>query len=960
MKKISNIIFAALAVASLASCTKELVEPGAENGKTETRTYVLDLVSTKTNITEAGKTVWCKGDTVVITDGVNVEKIAVPDDSDGEAMAEITTSTITGETVYAIYPQTAIGKTAVTDGKLNVVIPTDQGGDFADANIMVARASNLKFAMKNAASVLKIHVEDGIQQVVFNASGDALSGNLAVAFADDNTISEVTASSTTGIVTLNALGGNADFYVAVAPGTYKAGFNMLALDLDGKFESKSTTQANTLKFNELTDLGSIGAASNLKGFSGEGTEASPYIISNLGEMLAFVNTVNVGNDYSGKFLKVSSDINGVTLPAGYCDGTDDYYFKGNFDGDNHTITVDIDGANCKVVNNVALFGDVAAPAVISNVKVAGKVTTTGDYAAGVIAMINAGSDSVLVTNCSSSATVSGKSYVGGVIGFADAKNTAGVKVTGCSNSGSVTGSSSKVAGITAYSDHTVIDNCSNTGSIEGTTFVGGIVGETYVETINASTNGGSVKGTFTGTLAMYHIVGGYWRFSKLDGTSTATSSANMNVGIGGIAGYGNNTTIKSCTNNGAIEGVSKVAGIIGSIYVGSTSGCVNNGTVTASEDIAGGIQSFVYVQAASTNDTNNGTVSANAVAGGIIGLANYLGYSSSSAGSKVSGATNKGAVKATGSETIYIRDNKYSGYSAAGGIIGLLADNAQNGSRKGILTMDKCSNTGAVTAAGMAAGGIIGMIDHYYTNAVSSTMTYCENSGDVTGSSRIGGIIGTMFNRYLYSSKITVKNVENHGKIASTAESGASSAGGILGWSWYTSSSSAGTNYGAVIYNALNTGDVTYASASAENPYVGGLVGYSTLGIFQNAYNSGKVGPATGTAAEAASKSIGGVAGYCANYQTVNYCYYLKTTASAACGTSSASAVIGTEISAVDANGELVAKADDGSEIGNAVVVFEVDCPTAAKALNAWQDHYKAYDYYTWTDALAFNKTATE
>ena len=42
--------------------------------------------------------------------------------------------------------------------------------------------------------------------------------------------------------------------------------------------------------------------------SGAGTEADPYLISNAGQLAAFRDAVNAGDDYDGKYVALGADI----------------------------------------------------------------------------------------------------------------------------------------------------------------------------------------------------------------------------------------------------------------------------------------------------------------------------------------------------------------------------------------------------------------------------------------------------------------------------------------------------------------------------------------------------------------------------------------------------------------------------------------------------------------------------
>ena len=69
-----------------------------------------------------------------------------------------------------------------------------------------------------------------------------------------------------------------------------------------------------------------------------GTEFNPYIIDSVESLLAFADDVNRGNDYSGKTVKLTEDIDLAGIlwtPIGMCNGEN--YFCGTFDGNGHVI-----------------------------------------------------------------------------------------------------------------------------------------------------------------------------------------------------------------------------------------------------------------------------------------------------------------------------------------------------------------------------------------------------------------------------------------------------------------------------------------------------------------------------------------------------------------------------------------------------------------------------------------------
>ncbi len=92
-----------------------------------------------------------------------------------------------------------------------------------------------------------------------------------------------------------------------------------------------------------------GGTSSSTGWTGSGTANSPYLISTAAQLKGRADSVNSGNSYSGKYFKLGDDINlayhAWTPIGGHCTltaieegGPTGYYFAGNFDGDNHTIS----------------------------------------------------------------------------------------------------------------------------------------------------------------------------------------------------------------------------------------------------------------------------------------------------------------------------------------------------------------------------------------------------------------------------------------------------------------------------------------------------------------------------------------------------------------------------------------------------------------------------------------------
>ena len=115
--------------------------------------------------------------------------------------------------------------------------------------------------------------------------------------------------------------------------------------------------------------------------AGEGTEENPYLIRDAYDWVIFTTFVNDGNNYSGKYVKLTNDI-AVSTMAGASESNS---FQGIFDGGGHTLTFTHGTAES------AFNEDCCAPfryvknATIQNLKVAGDIYTSRKFAAGLVA-----------------------------------------------------------------------------------------------------------------------------------------------------------------------------------------------------------------------------------------------------------------------------------------------------------------------------------------------------------------------------------------------------------------------------------------------------------------------------------------------------------------------------------------------------------------------------------------------
>lgn len=134
-------------------------------------------------------------------------------------------------------------------------------------------------------------------------------------------------------------------------------------------------------------------------------------------------------------------------------------FSGTFDGNGHTVTLDIEGNSA----NVGLFRKLSGGATVKNVTVAGQVTATGKNNVGGIAGNADGN--VTIENCKNTASIKGSKAVGGILGYSE-PGSGFVTISSCANMGSVSGTRKQVGGIAGNVVGThIIRNCYNQGDI---------------------------------------------------------------------------------------------------------------------------------------------------------------------------------------------------------------------------------------------------------------------------------------------------------------------------------------------------------------------------------------------------------------------------------------------------------------------------------------------------------------
>lgn len=355
---------------------------------------------------------------------------------------------------------------------------------------------------------------------------------------------------------------------------------------------------------------------------GEGTIDAPYEIHTAADLAGlsyaiYSGTAEVKNGdyyYQNTYFKQMADIDlsahyWCPIGAPYIGVSTYPKFAGHYDGGNFTIsgvftidtskTAGLFGSVSGEENNIAtiknvkivdsyIVGSYSVGAIIGDVRYAeisncynyADVKATSTSLGGIIGAVDY---NTTITNCQNFGFIDGgDNHCGGIVGHIGGMDC---RVHNCVNYGEIKGSSQYTGGIVG-SASCDITQCSNTNSVSGSGYVGGIVGQVFTNfspSIASCYNTGSV----TSTSSYAGGISGYYG-NVLDCYNTgAVSGTNY---VGGI--NGGNGEIKNTYNTGAVSGDDYVGGIIGQTHNSSEDINCNNfnlGLVTATGSNVGGI-----------------------------------------------------------------------------------------------------------------------------------------------------------------------------------------------------------------------------------------------------------------------------------------------------------------------------------------------------------------------------------
>ena len=264
------------------------------------------------------------------------------------------------------------------------------------------------------------------------------------------------------------------------------------------------------------------------GMTGKGTEAEPFVLKTADHLAWFRDFVNEGNMKA--CAKIADDVKEIDMST-VCHKADTEKqvaelswtpignfarnkYQGTFDGNGKTISnlyiinaasgfvgffgyaekgsiKNITFDNAKV-NSTAQYTGILAGfeelCIIENIKTLANCSVEGKGHVGGIA----GRASGDIGNCENHAMVNGTNFVGGIVG--DYRES-GKSIISCANYGVVTGTENSVGGIAGDFGSGTIQNCANYGDITGADFVGNLIGDGYICNLNNVLGTGNVIAT---------------------------------------------------------------------------------------------------------------------------------------------------------------------------------------------------------------------------------------------------------------------------------------------------------------------------------------------------------------------------------------------------------------------------------------------------------------------------------
>ena len=308
-------------------------------------------------------------------------------------------------------------------------------------------------------------------------------------------------------------------------------------DNDGLIAVANLAQLNAIRW-DLNGDGSVDDTANQASY----TAAFPDAATSMGcpstGCIGYELTANLNFDTDGDGDVDADDAGGAYwngdlgwAPIGYyLSATDNSPFAATFEGNNRSITNLY--INRSTASGVGLFGYVGAGAEVRNVRLRGG-TVTGQQQIGGLVGRNTGT----VRASSASGAVSGQQWIGGLAG----QNRGTISAS--SASGAVSGQQ-QTGGLVGRNHGGAISHSHASGAVSGQQWVGGLVGSNATgATISSSHATGTVTGTDPATSSSIGGLAGY-NDGTIEDSYHETGTVSGSTRIGGLVGYSYQGTIR--------------------------------------------------------------------------------------------------------------------------------------------------------------------------------------------------------------------------------------------------------------------------------------------------------------------------------------------------------------------------------------------------------------------------------
>lgn len=432
MKKIYTIVMMA---AALAACNQEELPQIVEEPEAPTYTMIIEATKGEDDNTKAlslsGKALnatWAEGEAVTVYNVTRSADLSGTLTAQSSGTSTVLKGTLTGtiQNGDQLKLMFCSPSYASQTGTLEYIAANC---DYAEATTTVSAVAD---GMITASAASFVNQQAIVKFTLKNKATNAAINATQLVIGDGSRTFTVTPTSATS-----------EIFVALPSFSNKT-ITLTTTDGDDNYiYEKSGVTFNNSQYYEIT----------VKMATCTGTEDAPYLITSVADWNNLATKVNNGNNFSGKFFRLTADIDVTTMVG----NSESNSFMGTFDGNGHTLNISYNTTS----DYTAPFRYIQG-ATFKNLKVTGSITTTMNLAAG-IAGLNTGSSATFdqcvtdITINSTSSTLVGwgkVDYHGGLLARTTNKD---VTITDCVCSGTVNASSSTNSNCASFVG--VAENC---------------------------------------------------------------------------------------------------------------------------------------------------------------------------------------------------------------------------------------------------------------------------------------------------------------------------------------------------------------------------------------------------------------------------------------------------------------------------------------------------------------------